>query len=88
MAQTAATWLEWLIKISLPAIAWALINMNGQIERQTVLLSTQVKEVNELKAELAAVKAYYVTKPELLETLKGVNQQLEIMVLRSQKEKR
>lgn len=88
MSEKVLEWFEWLTKGSLPIIASALVGMYVQIERQTIILNTQMKEVNELKAELAAVKAYYVTKPELSETLKRVDQQLEIMILRAQREKK
>jgi hypothetical protein len=83
MAQTANEWLEWLIRASLPVVAVSLMGMYVQIERQTLMLNRQEKELSEVKTELAAVKAAYVTRIELLETLKSVNQQLEIMVLRS-----
>jgi hypothetical protein len=83
MSQKAAEWLEWLTRASLPIVAATLIGMYVQTEKQTLMLNTQAKELAELKAELIAVKASYVTRIELLETLKRVDQQLEIMVLRS-----
>jgi Tfp pilus assembly protein PilO len=88
MSTKTLGWLELVATGSLPVVAAALVGMYVQIERQTVILNTQMKEVNELKAELTAVKALYATKPELTEALKSVNQQLEIMVLRAQREKR
>lgn len=43
----------------------------------------QQKEIDVLKADVAHIKANLVTKTELLETMKRVEQQLEIMMLRS-----
>jgi hypothetical protein len=47
------------------------------------MLNNQAKELSELKAELAAVKAAYVTRMELSDTMKRVDQQLEIILLRA-----
>lgn len=79
----AKGWLDWILKAILPIVAFVLLGMYVQGEKQALVLSNQTKELAEVKAELTAVKAAYVTRIELLETLKSVNQQLEIMVLRS-----
>ena len=83
MSQKAIEWLEWLARASLPFVALALMGMYVQIERQTVFLSNHAKELTEMKAELAWIKATYVSRPEMTDTLKRVEQQLEIMMLRS-----
>lgn len=83
MSQGATYWLEWLTKVSLPVVAVTLMGMYVQAEKQALLINSQTKDLNDLKAELIAVKATYVTKIELLETLKRVDQQLEIVILRS-----
>lgn len=83
MSQMAASWLEWLTKISLPVVAVTLMGMYVQAEKQALVLNNQAKDLNELKAELTTIKATYVTRIELLETLKRVDQQLEIVILRA-----
>ena len=88
MAQSARHWLDWIIKAILPVVALVLFGMYVQSEKQSIVLASQAKELSEVKAEITAVKAAYVTRLELLETLKSVNQQLEIMVLRSKQRDR
>jgi uncharacterized protein YpmB len=88
MAQSARHWLDWIIKAILPVVALVLFGMYVQSEKPAIGLATQAKELAEVKAELTAVIAAYVTRLELLETLKSVNQQLEIMVLRSKQRDR
>ena len=83
MRQMAAHWLEWLTKISLPVVAVTLMGMYVQAEKQALVLNNQAKDLSELKAELTTIKATYVTRIELLETLKRVDQQLEIVILRA-----
>lgn len=84
MPRNAADWLEWLVRASLPVVAITLIGMYTQSERQLVMIQGQSKEIAELKAELATVKAVYATKTELETTMKSVDQKLEIMLLRWQ----
>ena len=83
MSQMAASWLEWLTKMSLPVVAATLMGMYVQAEKQALVLNNQAKDLSELKAELTTIKASYVTRIELLETLKRVDQQLEIVILRA-----
>lgn len=83
MSSYAADWLEWLTKASLPVVAACLLGVYVQTEKQTIILDAQSKELANLKTELASVKASYVTRIELVETLKRVDQQLEIILLRS-----
>lgn len=83
MAQTAADWLEWLTRASLPVVAACLLGVYVQTEKQTILLNVQAKDVADLKAELAAVKAGHITRLELAETMRRVDQQLEIILLRA-----
>lgn len=54
-------------------------NVNTMISR----LEGQQKEIDILKTDVSNIKSNLVTKTELLETLKRVEQQLEIMMLRS-----
>lgn len=54
-------------------------NVNTMISR----MDGQQKEIDVLKADVSHIKANLVTKTELLETMKRVEQQLEIMMLRS-----
>ena len=83
MAQTAADWLEWLTRASLPVVAACLLGVYVRTEKQTILLNVQAKDVADLKAELAAVKAGHITRLELAETMRRVDQQLEIILLRA-----
>lgn len=46
-------------------------------------LEGQQRDIDELKTDVANIKATLVTKTEMLETLKRVEQQLEIMMLRA-----
>jgi hypothetical protein len=83
MSQKAIEWLEWLTRASLPVVAVTLMGMYVQIERQTLILNNHAKELTEMKTEMAWIKATYVSRPEMTDTLKRVEQQLEIMMLRS-----
>lgn len=85
MSSKAADWLEWVIRASLPAVAILLLGVYGQSERQLVMIQVQSKEIAEIKADLATVKATYATEVKLMETVKSIDQKLEIMVLRQQK---
>lgn len=88
MSSKAVDWLEWLARASLPILAMTLIGVYVQSERQLVMIQAQSKEIAELKAELAAVKTNYATKVELVETVKSIDQKLEIMILRQQQKAR
>lgn len=46
-------------------------------------LENQQRDIDMLKTDVANIKANLVTKTEMLETLKRVEQQLEIMMLRA-----
>jgi len=46
-------------------------------------LESQQRDIDELKNDVSNIKANLVTKTEMLETLKRVEQQLEIMMLRA-----
>ena len=80
----AASWLEWLVRASLPLIAVSLVGMYAQSERHLVIIQMHTKEIAELKADLAAVKNQYATKTDLQESVKSIDQKLEIMLLRQQ----
>lgn len=84
MPRNAADWLEWLVRASLPVVAVTLIGMYVQSEKQLVMIQAQSKEIADLKADLATVKAVYATKTELEKTMQSVDQKLEIMLLRWQ----
>jgi hypothetical protein len=85
MPSKAADWLEWLARFSLPAVAVTLLGVYVQSEKQLVLIQVQTKEIAEIKADLAMVKSTYATEVKLMETVKSIDQKLEIMVLRQQK---
>lgn len=82
--KNAADWLEWLVRASLPVVAVALVGMYAQSERQLVIIQMHTKEIAELKADLSSVKTLYATKTELGETVRSIDQKLEIMLLRQQ----
>lgn len=46
-------------------------------------LESQQRDIDTLKNDMSNIKANLVTKTEMLETLKRVEQQLEIMMLRA-----
>lgn len=85
MPSKAADWLEWLARASLPVVAVTLVGVYVQSEKQLVMIQVQTKEIAEIKADLAMVKATYATEVKLMETVKSIDQKLEIMVLRQQK---
>ncbi len=85
MPSKAADWLEWAIRASLPVVALTLHWVYVQSEKQLVIIQVQNKEIAEIKADLAMVKATYATEVKLMETVKSIDQKLEIMVLRQQK---
>ena len=41
MSQMAASWLEWLTKMSLPVVAATLMGMYVQAEKQALVLNNQ-----------------------------------------------
>ncbi len=88
MPSKASDWLEWVIRASLPVVALTILGVYVQSERQLVMIQAQSKELAEIKTDLAAVKANYATKVELMETVKSIDQKLEIMVLRQQQKGR
>jgi hypothetical protein len=53
------------------------------VNSMVVRMETHQKEIDSIKARLDNVESKMVTKNELLETLKRVEQQLEIMMLRA-----
>lgn len=53
------------------------------VSRLTDQVSQQERRLNEIQVQLQAVRDTTITRSELLETMKRVEQQLEIMMLRS-----
>jgi hypothetical protein len=82
MSTKATEWLEWLTKASLPVVTAAVIGMYVQTERLTVMMNSQAKELSELKTEITAIKAGFVSRIELIETIKRIDTQIE-MILRA-----
>lgn len=69
------------------AMASSALLMWRSVDRLTDAVARHDKEIGELRADLradvAALRMSAVTRQELLETLKRVEQQLEIVMLRS-----
>lgn len=82
MSNKAAEWLEWLTKASMPVVAASLVGMYVQTERLTLVMNAQAKELAEVKAEIVAIKAGFVSRVELIETIKRIDTQIE-MILRA-----
>jgi len=82
MTDKAVDWLEWIARASLPVVAVTLGGVYVQSERQLIMIQVQSKELSEVKSDVAVIKSTYATKTELVETVKSIDQKLEIMLLR------
>lgn len=65
------------------AVGGTLWKNNESVRDLTSAVSYHDKQIAELKAEIIAVKENSTTRAESLETLKRVEQQLEIVLLRA-----
>jgi len=65
------------------AIAGGMWAVYKTVDRVAVAVESQQRDIDALRARITAVESSLVTKSELLETLKRVEQQLEIMMLRA-----
>lgn len=75
-------WAEWLAKLVLVAICGLLWQMNLDLQRSLQIQQLQDKRITSLEASLEAVKQGYMTRAEILETVKRVEMNQEIMMLR------
>lgn len=75
-------WAEWLAKLALVAICGLLWQMNLDLQRSLQIQQQQERRINALETNLESVKQSYVTRAEILETVKRVEQNQEIMMLR------
>jgi hypothetical protein len=65
------------------AVSGGLWMTYATVHTMVTKLDSQQKDIDALKNRMANVEANIVTKTEMLETLKRVEQQLEIMMLRA-----
>lgn len=75
-------WAEWLAKLVLVAICGLLWQMNLDLQRSLQIQQLQDKRITSLESSLEAVKQGYMTRAEILETVKRVEMNQEIMMLR------
>lgn len=64
-------------------IVGSAVSIWRAVDRLTDQVASHDRALVELRADMAAMKTVMVTQPQLLETLKRVEQQLEIVMLRS-----
>lgn len=72
---------EWLAKLALVAICGLLWQLNLDVSRSLQVQNTHEKEIAWLKAELAAIKQGYMSRIEVLETIKRVEMNQEKILL-------
>jgi hypothetical protein len=75
-------WAEWAAKLVLIAIGGLLWQMNLDLQRSLQIQQQQDRRITSLETNLETVKQSYVTRAEILETVKRVEQNQEIMMLR------
>lgn len=75
-------WAEWLAKLVLVAICGLLWQMNLDLQRSLQIQQQQDRRITSLETNLETVKQSYVTRAEILETVKRVEMNQEIMMLR------
>jgi hypothetical protein len=74
-------WAEWITKAVLAAICGLLWQMNLDISRSLQILQNHGTQITELKGEVAAIKQGYMTRIEVLETIKRVEMNQEKLLL-------
>jgi hypothetical protein len=90
MAEKINPW-NWFVEKILPPlfilVATSVVGSSLAIWRNVndlaVSLASQEKDIQLLKMSVKQLQSDSITRPELLETMKRVEQQLEIMMLRS-----
>lgn len=75
-------WAEWIAKAVLVAICGLLWQMNLDLQRSLQTQVTHNQRITALETSLETVKQAYVTRAEILETIKRVEMNQEIMMLR------
>ena len=74
-------WAEWITKAVLMAICGLLWQMNLDVSRSLQQINNHGNQISELKSEVAAIKQGYMSRIEVLETIKRVEQNQEKMIL-------
>lgn len=75
---------EWITKLAIVAIFGLLWQQNANFAVMASTMNEHEKQIAELKGEMAAVKAGYMSRVEVLEALKRVEQNQQIMLLQFQ----
>lgn len=75
-------WAEWLAKLALVAICGLLWQMNLDLQRSLQIQSQQDRRLSAVENRQEIFEKSYVTRAEILETVKRVEQNQEIMMLR------
>lgn len=69
-----------LLASAVCAVLWANYNAVQMLASKQEL---QSRDIEQLRSEMVAIKAGYMTRMEVLETVKRIEQQLEIQMLRA-----
>lgn len=85
-----APW-EWFVEKVLPGLFLSVAVFVGgaslaiwtSVNRLTATVETHDSQIKQLRTDVEALRSQSMTRAELLETLKRVEQQLEIMMLRN-----
>lgn len=75
---------EWITKLAIVAIFGLLWQQNANFAVMSSTMNEHEKQLIELKSELSAVKSGYMSRVEVLEALKRVEQNQQIMLLQFQ----
>lgn len=75
-------WAEWIAKLVLVTICGLLWQMNIDLQRSLQTQVNQDKRITSLETSVETIKQAYVTRAEILETIKRVEMNQEIMMLR------
>lgn len=65
------------------AVSGGIWSIYRKIDEFSQSMTMQQREIDILKSDMSYVKSNMVTQPQMLETLKRIEQQLEIMMLRA-----
>ena len=65
------------------AVSGGIYSIYRKIDEFGTAVNMQQREIDQLKGDMSYVKSNMVTQPQMLETLKRIEQQLEIMMLRA-----
>lgn len=84
MAMEMIKWGGGLLLIAAVKLLW---DLNQKMGSTLGRLETHDTRIEKVEAEVKAIRDHFVTRTELLETLKRVEQQLEIMLLKAQQGK-